>query len=302
MRAESETAPAKQRKPDWFRLKLPTSPVYGETTDLVRKMHLHTVCESAHCPNRWECWSRKSATFMVAGDKCTRACSFCAVDTAKPQPLDPGEPLRVAHAVQSLGLRHVVVTMVARDDLEDGAAGHVADVTRAIRGSCPKTVIEVLTSDFNGRRQDIAAVIEAAPQIFNHNIETVERLTPTVRFRAQYRRSLQVLATSKELAPAITTKSGMMLGVGEVEEEIRQALQDLRSVGVEMLTLGQYLQPSPKHLEVSRWVTPEEFDRWALEARQMGFKAVASGPLIRSSYYADAVNLESLGIALPDAA
>jgi len=302
VRAESETAPAKQRKPDWFRLKLPTSPVYGETTDLVRKMHLHTVCESAHCPNRWECWSRKSATFMVAGDKCTRACSFCAVDTAKPQPLDPGEPLRVAHAVQSLGLRHVVVTMVARDDLEDGAAGHVADVTRAIRGSCPKTVIEVLTSDFNGRRQDIAAVIEAAPQIFNHNIETVERLTPTVRFRAQYRRSLQVLATSKELAPAITTKSGMMLGVGEVEEEIRQALQDLRSVGVEMLTLGQYLQPSPKHLEVSRWVTPEEFDRWALEARQMGFKAVASGPLIRSSYYADAVNLESLGIALPDAA
>ena len=284
------------RKPDWFRLKLPTDPQFQQTTDLVRDLRLNTVCESARCPNRWECWSRSTATFMVAGDRCTRNCGFCAVATAKPLPLEIDEPERVAEAVARLKLRHVVITMVARDDLQDGAATHVAQTVQAVRQKNPGIIIEVLTSDFQGRRPDIIQVLEAKPDIFNHNLETVERLTPQVRSRATYGRSLEVLRESKVYAPAIISKSGLMLGLGETEAELKKALNDLREVNCDLLTLGQYLQPTPSHLSVQRWVTPQEFEMWRVYALELGFKNVASGPLVRSSYYADAVNLEEFRV------
>jgi lipoic acid synthetase len=282
------------RKPDWFRLKLPTAPQYQQTTDLIRDLRLHTVCESARCPNRWECWSRSTATFMVAGDRCTRNCGFCSVATAKPFALEKDEPVRVAEAVARLQLRHVVITMVARDDLKDGAAAHVAETVLAVREKNPGIIIEVLTSDFQGKAEDVAKVVAVKPDIFNHNLETVERLTPRVRARATYQRSLEVLQLCKTLAPAMITKSGLMLGLGETENELATALQKLREVECDLLTLGQYLQPTPQHLAVERWVTPQEFEQWADYAKTIGFKNVASGPLVRSSYYADAVNLEEL--------
>lgn len=284
------------RKPDWFRLKLPTAPQYQQTTDLIRDLRLHTVCESARCPNRWECWSRSTATFMVAGDRCTRNCGFCSVATAKPFALEKDEPVRVAEAVARLQLRHVVITMVARDDLKDGAAAHVAETVLAVRDKNPDIIIEVLTSDFQGKAEDVAKVVEVKPDIFNHNLETVERLTPRVRARATYQRSLEVLQLCKALAPAMITKSGLMLGLGETENELATALQKLREVECDLLTLGQYLQPTPQHLAVERWVTPQEFEQWADYAKTIGFKNVASGPLVRSSYYADAVDLEELKI------
>jgi lipoic acid synthetase len=231
---------------------------------------------------------------MVAGDRCTRNCGFCAVNTAKPFPLEADEPARVGAASASLKLRHVVVTMVARDDLADGASGHVAACVRAIREHSPTTIVELLTSDFQGRFPDVDRVLETKPDIFAHNLETVERTTPRVRSRATYRRSLDVLAYATQKAPDVVSKSGLMLGIGETDEEVRVALGDLRARGVQILTLGQYLQPSPKHLPVERWVTPAEFDRWRDEALAMGFRSVASGPLVRSSYYADAVNMEQL--------
>ncbi|MBX7157993.1 MAG: lipoyl synthase [Verrucomicrobiae bacterium] len=282
------------RKPDWFRLKLPTSPQYQQTTDLIRDLKLHTVCESARCPNRWECWSRGTATFMVAGDRCTRNCGFCSVATAKPFALEADEPMRVAEAVARLHLRHVVITMVARDDLKDGAAAHVAETVQAVREKNPGIIIEVLTSDFQGEEEDIAKVVRVKPDIFNHNLETVERLTSHVRARATYHRSLEVLKFIKTLAPGMITKSGLMLGLGESDVEIMASLQDLRRVNCDLVTLGQYLQPTPQHLPVARWVTPQEFEQWADYAKNIGFKNVASGPLVRSSYYADAVDLEVL--------
>ncbi len=291
----ADPSQTRQPKPAWFRVRLPTDPRFEQTSRLVANSRLHTVCESAHCPNRWECWSRSTATFMIGGDHCTRNCGFCAVSTAKPLPLDPGEPARVANAVLELGLRHAVITMVARDDLPDGAAAHVAQTVRAVRHAKPGVILEVLTSDFNGRTPDLDTVLGARADIFSHNVETVERLTPAVRARATYARSLGVLRHARKHSPPdIVTKSGLMLGLGESDAEIDAALHDIRAAGCDILTLGQYLRPSDKHLPVRHWVTPAEFDAWAGRARAIGFRYVASGPLVRSSYYADAVQLADL--------
>ena len=274
------------KKPDWLRVRFPSSPIFHSTKSLISDLRLVTVCEEAHCPNRWECWSSGTATFMIAGERCTRACGFCAVDTAKPFPLDPDEPRRVAEAIGRLKLRHVVLTSVCRDDLEDGSAKHFAQTVRAIRALNPALIIEVLTPDFNGRAESLQTVADAAPNVFNHNLETVERLTSLVRSRAKYRLSLQVLRDFKAIAPGITTKSGLMLGLGEQEEEILASMDDLRGVGVEVLTLGQYLRPTPEHLPIIEYVTPEKFAEYKKIGLEKGFQHVASGPLVRSSYHA----------------
>lgn len=275
------------RKPDWIKVRLPSNPVFWSTKEVVADLRLHTVCEEAQCPNRWECWSQGTATFMIAGERCTRACGFCAVSTAKPFPLDATEPQRVAEAVRRMKLKHVVVTAVARDDLKDGGADHFAQTIRAIRAADARVVIEVLTPDFNGREESILAVLEAEPAIFNHNLETVERLTPAVRSRAKYRLSLQVLARARELSRGAVTKSGIMLGLGETGPELFQALDDLRDVGVRVLTLGQYLRPTPQHLPVVRFVHPDEFAQYREVALGKGFEHVSAGPLVRSSYHAE---------------
>jgi lipoic acid synthetase len=274
------------RKPDWIKVRLPSNPVFFSTKALVSDLRLHTVCESAQCPNRWECWSQGTATFMIAGDRCTRACGFCAVTTAKPFALEQDEPQRVAEAVMRMKLKHVVVTAVARDDVPDGGALHFARTIGAIRERDASVIIEVLVPDFNGKDDSLRVVLEAAPHIFNHNIETVERLTPVVRSRAKYKLSLQFLARAKELSPDITTKSGIMLGLGETETEVFQAMDDLREHGVEVLTMGQYLRPTPQHLPVVEYIRPEVFDLYGDIARNKGFTHVASGPLVRSSYHA----------------
>jgi lipoyl synthase len=274
------------QKPAWIKVRLPSNPVFFSTKALISDLRLHTVCESAQCPNRWECWSQGTATFMIAGERCTRACGFCAVTTAKPFALEADEPQRVAEAIRRMNLRHVVVTAVARDDLADGGASHFARTIRAIRELGPEIVIEVLTPDFNGKESSLAMVLEAQPDIFNHNIETVERLTPVVRSRAKYRLSLQVLRRAKELDPAVVTKSGIMLGLGETEPELFQALDDLRMVGVQVLTLGQYLRPTPDHLPVLEYIRPEIFATYRSVAERKGFEYVAAGPLVRSSYHA----------------
>ena len=275
-----------ERKPEWIKVRLPSNPVFFSTKALISDLRLHTVCEEAQCPNRWECWSQGTATFMIAGERCTRACGFCAVTTAKPFPLEEDEPGRVAEAVGRMRLKHVVVTAVARDDLKDGGARHFARTIEAIRGVDSGIVIEVLTPDFHAREECLSVVAEARPQIFNHNIETVERLTPMVRSRAKYRVSLQVLRRMKEMAPGIVTKSGMMLGLGETEPEIFQAMDDLREAGVQVLTLGQYLRPSKQHLPVVAYVHPDTFKMYGEVAEQKGFEHVSSGPLVRSSYHA----------------
>ena len=275
-----------QQKPDWLKVKLPKGRVFRNLQDLVRSKDLVTVCEQALCPNRGECWTHGTATFMVCGEVCTRACGFCATRTAKPKPLDPEEPMKVADAVARMKLSHTVVTMVTRDDLADGAAGHIAATIRAIRAVSPKTIIEVLISDLNGKEEALAEVMEAYPHILNHNVETVERLTPMVRFGAQYRRSLQVLERALKMSPGlVVTKSGIMLGLGETRAEIEQTMDDLLGVGVSVLTMGQYLRPSVKHLPVIRYVHPEEFDELREIALRKGFRHVASGPLIRSSHH-----------------
>ena len=274
------------KKPDWIKVRLPSNPVFFSTKALVSDLRLHTVCESAQCPNRWECWSQGTATFMIAGDRCTRACGFCAVTTAKPFALEDDEPQRVAEAVMRMKLNHVVITAVARDDVPDGGALHFARTIEAIRERDSKIIIEVLVPDFNGKDDSLRTVLEAAPHIFNHNLETVERLTPVVRSRAKYKLSLEFLARAKELRPDITTKSGIMLGLGETETEIFQAMDDLREHGVEVLTMGQYLRPTPQHLPVVEYIRPEVFNLYGDIARNKGFTHVASGPLVRSSYHA----------------
>jgi lipoic acid synthetase len=274
------------KKPDWIKVRLPSSPVFFATKALISDLRLTTVCEEAQCPNRWECWSQGTATFMIAGERCTRACGFCAVATAKPFPLDPDEPARVAAAVARMKLKHVVITAVARDDVKDGGADHFARTIRAIREVDPAIAIEVLTPDFNGKEDCLRVVAEAVPDIFNHNIETVERLTPLVRSRAKYRLSLEVLRRFGEIAPSIVTKSGIMLGLGEQEEEVHQAMDDLRSHNVRVLTIGQYLRPSPKHLPVVAYIAPEKFKELEELAYSKGFEHVSSGPLVRSSYHA----------------
>jgi lipoyl synthase len=287
--AKIDPALHQAQKPPWIKVRLPSNPVFFSTKALISDLRLHTVCESAQCPNRWECWSQGTATMMIAGERCTRACGFCAVSTAKPFALEEDEPQRVAEAVRRLKLKHVVITAVARDDLKDGGAEHFARTIRAIREMDPSIVIEVLVPDFHAQDWCIQLVLDAAPEIFNHNLETVERLTPVVRSRAKYRTSLQVLRRAKELSSGsrqIVTKSGVMLGLGETEPELFQAMDDLREVGCEVLTLGQYLRPTPAHLPVVSYVTPEQFDFYGEIARRKGFAHVASGPLVRSSYHA----------------
>ncbi|MEI6337563.1 MAG: lipoyl synthase [Verrucomicrobiota bacterium] len=274
------------KKPEWIKVRLPSNPVFFSTKALVSDLKLHTVCESAQCPNRWECWSQGTATFMIAGERCTRACGFCAVSTAKPFALEADEPERVAEAVRRLKLKHVVITAVARDDLADGGADHFARTIEAIRAMDSKIIIEVLTPDFNGKEFALQMVLDARPHIFNHNLETVERLTPAVRSRAKYRLSLEFLKRAKELRPESVTKSGLMLGLGETENELFQAMDDLREANVQVLTLGQYLRPTPQHLPVVEYINPETFTLYGDIARRKGFDFVASGPLVRSSYHA----------------
>ena len=287
--AKIDTSLHQPNKPPWIKVRLPSNPVFFSTKALISDLRLHTVCESAQCPNRWECWSQGTATMMIAGDRCTRACGFCAVTTAKPFALEADEPERVAEAVRRMKLKHVVITAVARDDLQDGGANHFARVIKAIREMDPSIVIEVLVPDFHAQDWCIQIVLDAAPEIYNHNMETVERLTPVVRSRAKYRTSLQVLRRAKELSSrsrGIVTKSGVMLGLGETEPELFQTMDDLREAGVQVLTMGQYLRPTPNHLPVVEYITPEQFDLYGEIARKKGFEHVASGPLVRSSYHA----------------
>ena len=277
-----------QRKPAWIRVKAPTHPIYHETRALMRDHRLTTVCEEAACPNIGECWSQRHATMMIMGDTCTRACAFCNVRTGLPGALDADEPNRVADAVAKLGLKHVVVTSVDRDDLDDGGAGHFAAVIRAIRAAAPATTIEVLTPDFLRKPGAVETVIAARPDVFNHNLETVPRLYPTIRPGARYFASLRLLDAAKALDPTVFTKSGLMVGLGESRAEILQVMDDLRSADVDFLTIGQYLQPTVKHAAIDRFVTPEEFADTATAARGKGFLLVSATPLTRSSYHADA--------------
>ncbi len=289
------------RLPEWLRIKLPTTGGFAQTRNLLQDLRLHTVCESAKCPNHWECWSKGTATFMIAGDRCTRACGFCAVSTAKPFPLETDEPERVAEATRRMNLKHVVITAVARDDLADGGAEHFRKTVEAVRNLNPGIVVEVLVPDFNEKDWAIDLVLEARPEIFNHNLETVRRLTPSVRSRATYDRSLAVLKKAKERSRGeIHTKSGIMLGLGETEEELWQALADLRAADCDILTLGQYLQPTLKHLPVASFVPPQKFAEYGDRAAKMGFVHVASGPMVRSSYHADEFEPNALRVSPPE--
>ena len=275
-----------RRKPDWIRVRAPNSPEYAETKRLMRQYGLATVCEEAACPNIGECWKQKHATFMIMGDTCTRACAFCNVKTGLPGPLDPAEPTRIAEATAKLGLRHVVVTSVDRDDLDDGGAGHFAAVIGAIRGRCPTTTIEVLTPDFLRKEGALEAVVAARPDVFNHNLETVPSKYLTVRPGARYFASLRLLQRVKEVDPMMFSKSGIMVGLGEERNEVLQVMDDLRAADVDFLTIGQYLQPTRKHHAVERFVPPDEFKAYETVAYAKGFLMVAASPLTRSSHHA----------------
>jgi lipoic acid synthetase len=285
---ETDQSHRKRRLPPWLKRPLPTAGM-AATSRIVAESGVATVCEEARCPNLTECWSRKTATFMIMGDKCTRRCHYCAVETAKPDPLSETEPMRMGKAAAALGLRHVVITAVARDDLADEGAGHYASCVRAVHEAVPGCTVEVLPADFHARPECIATLCEAEPEIYNHNLETVARLHPPIRPLGDYHRSLRVLRRVKETDPQIVTKSGLMAGLGETREELLTAIRNLRSAGCDVLTLGQYLQPSPKHAPVARYYPPKEFDELACEAEAMGFLAVAAGPFVRSSYNADLV-------------
>ncbi len=282
--AQSET-PIK-RKPPWIRVKAPGSKAYIQTRDLMRGNSLTTVCEEAGCPNIGECWEKRHATMMIMGDICTRACAFCNVRTGLPNPLDAGEPLRVAAAVKKLGLEHVVITSVDRDDLDDGGAAHFAAVISAVRAHSPTTTIEVLTPDFLRKNNALEKVIKASPDVFNHNLETVPGLYLKVRPGARYYHSLRLLEQAKQLDDQVFTKSGLMVGLGETREQIMQVMDDMRSAGVDFLTIGQYLQPTRKHHRVMRFVTPDEFKALEITAYSKGFLLVSATPLTRSSYHA----------------
>ena len=275
------------RKPDWIRVKAPTSAGFGETKRLMRRHNLNTVCEEAACPNIAECWSMKHATVMILGDICTRACAFCNVKTGKPGAVDPLEPDNLAISVAEMGLRHVVVTSVDRDDLDDGGAGQFVKCIQRIRQTAPDTTIEVLTPDFRHKPGALEAVIEARPDVFNHNLETVPRLYAAIRPGSRYFNSLRLLDRAKELAEDIFTKSGMMVGLGEDRVEVLQVMDDLRTAGVDFLTIGQYLQPTPNHAPIERFVTPDEFKDYQRLGLAKGFDVVAATPLTRSSYHAD---------------
>ncbi|AEI42166.1 lipoyl synthase [Paenibacillus mucilaginosus] len=275
-----------ERKPDWLKVKLATGDNYKELKNMMRSKTLHTVCEEAKCPNIHECWASGTATFMILGDICTRACRFCAVKTGLPTELDLQEPERVAEAAEGMRLRHVVVTSVARDDLKDGGASIFAETIRAIRRRLPLAGVEVLIPDFQGDEESLRIVLDAKPDILNHNMETVERLSDKVRAKAKYARSLELLQRSKTIAPSIPTKSSIMLGVGEEWSEILKTMDDLRAVDCNIMTIGQYLQPSLQHLPVSQYYTPEQFSELKQEGLKRGFSHVESGPLVRSSYHA----------------
>ncbi|MEM7403442.1 MAG: lipoyl synthase [Myxococcota bacterium] len=273
--------------PQWLRVRAPSGKRYEQLRQLVESKRLHTVCASASCPNMGECWSNGTATFMILGNICSRACRFCHVKSGRPEPVDLQEPQRLAQAAARMQLRHVVITSVARDDLPDGGAQHFANCLQAVQQQLPQATLEVLVPDFAGQQQAITVLANAPLHVFNHNLETVQRLTASVRAKATYQRSLHVLATAKQLAPHLQTKSGLMLGLGEQLDEVRQALRDLRAAQVSIVTLGQYLQPSGRHTPVVRFVPPAEFDELAAFARSIGFAHVESGPLVRSSYHAE---------------
>ncbi len=273
--------------PPWIRVRVSEGESFKELKGLVKQRRLHTVCEEARCPNIFDCWSRRTATFMILGDVCTRACRFCAVTSGRPTELDLGEPLRVADSVAQLGLRHAVITSVDRDDLADGGSGIFARTIRAIRRRSPGTTIEVLTPDFQGDLEAVRTVVEARPDIFNHNTETVPRLYSRIRPKAVYANSLALLRHVKQLAPSMVTKSGLMVGLGETEDELVEVFRNMRAHDIDVLTVGQYLRPSKKHAEVVRYYRPEEFARLKDIATQMGFHHVEAGPLVRSSYHAD---------------
>lgn len=283
------------KKPKWLRRKLPSGPEYGRMKNLIANNSLATVCQEAQCPNQFECFSKGTATFMILGERCTRNCRFCAVSHKPLGPPDPDEPKRVAEAVVELGLSYTVITSVTRDDLPDGGASHFVEVLNEVRKKAPKIQIEILIPDLQGNWEALASILEARPEVLNHNIETVARLYPTVRPEAVYQRSLSLIAKVKELSPSTPTKSGIMLGLGETVEEIRQTMADLLEHGCDILTLGQYLQPSRSHLSVDRFVPPEEFESLKQEALQLGFKAVASSPTVRSSYEAGTLYNEVVG-------
>jgi lipoic acid synthetase len=274
------------KKPSWIRVKAPVSKKYHETRDIVKKLHLTTVCEEAGCPNVGECWEKSHATFMIMGEICTRACSFCNVATGKPDELNPMEPTKVAIATQKMGLEHVVVTSVDRDDLEDGGAAHFVKTITEIRRLCPDTTIEILTPDFKQKLGAVDTVAKVRPDVFNHNLETVPGLYPTIRPGARYYTSLRLLERVKEVDPTIFTKSGIMVGLGETKEQVSQVMDDMRAADVDFLTIGQYLQPTPKHAEVKEFVTPEDFAVYEKMARAKGFLMVSATPLTRSSYHA----------------
>jgi lipoic acid synthetase len=279
--------PVQRKKPDWIRAKAPTSEGYKETHRILRNLNLTTVCEEAACPNIGECWSKSHATMMIMGGTCTRACSFCNIATGKPEALDKFEPQRVAIAVMELGLKHVVITSVDRDDLEDGGAEHFVKTIQRIRAMAPNTTIEILTPDFRRKEASIDQVALALPDVFNHNLETVPRLYPKIRPGARYFSSLRLLQRVKEVAPLSFTKSGIMVGLGETKEEVLQVMDDMRAANVDFLTIGQYLQPTVKHAAVDRFVTPEEFASYEAIAKAKGFLLVSSTPMTRSSYHAD---------------
>ena len=285
--SNDDAAPVRQRKPDWIRVKAPTSKGYGETRQLMRDLKLTTVCEEAACPNIGECWTKKHATVMILGDVCTRACAFCNVKTGMPRAVDASEPGHVAEAAARMGLQHIVITSVDRDDLPDGGAGQFVKVIRALRDQTPNTTIEILTPDFRGKMvAAVEAIVAAGPDVYNHNLETVPRLYPTIRPGARYYASLRLLEEVKRQDPRVFTKSGVMLGLGEARLEVHQVMDDMRSAGIDFLTMGQYLQPTPKHAKVIEFVTPQAFAAYGAIARAKGFLQVASSPLTRSSYHA----------------
>ena len=275
----------KPKKPSWLKVKLPTGESYRKVRNLVSEHKLHTICESGNCPNMGECWGAGTATFMILGNVCTRSCDFCAVSTGKPEEVDVFEPARVANSVKLMNVKHAVITSVDRDDLQDGGADMWVKTVSAIRRKSPDTTLETLIPDFAGKWENLQRIIEVAPEIVSHNIETVRRLTKKIRIQAKYNRSLELLLRLKK--GGMKTKSGLMLGLGETEEEVIETMQDLRSVEVDILTLGQYLQPTPKHAEVKDFITPEKFDEYQKLGLEIGFRFVESGPLVRSSYHAE---------------
>lgn len=280
-----EASEIRIKKPKWLRVKLPTGENYRNVRALVDEHKLHTICESGSCPNMGECWGEGTATFMILGNICTRSCGFCAVQTGKPDPVDDFEPGRVAHSVKTMGVKHAVITSVDRDDLKDGGSGIWVQTVRAIRHQSPGTTLETLIPDFAGNWDNLQNIIDVAPEIVSHNLETVRRLTKQVRIQAKYDRSLEVLFRLKK--GGMRTKSGVMLGLGETEDEVIETMEDLKSVNVDILTLGQYLQPTPKHLPIAEFITPEKFDEYRELGLKMGFRYVESGPLVRSSYHAE---------------